>query len=664
MYWNNMHDLLIGNPLLLPYDVNGNYMTNAEQLERGYNLGTYLPNPLANADTKSLGLHAQKEWNLFMSAYLQIQPIRDLIFKSQFGYRYNQGSYRGMTRIHANGQDVASQDGASQSMWQSSSISWENTLAYTKQLGLHNVNVVIGNTIQKNTYGESLNASGKNNLFESDWDRAWVSNTQNSALADVSIGGDPSGDWSLASFFGRASYNYNEKYMAQFTLRADGSSNFAPGHRWGYFPSASIGWVITNEKFMESTASWLDFLKLRASWGQNGNQSISNFQYLMTFGFSKSSGYYYGVGNHESPTTGGYANVLQNPDVTWETSEQLDLGIDARFLGGRLGLAFDWYKKTTKDWLLVAPILSVYGLNAPYVNGGDVENKGFEIGLNWNDHIGDFTYGINFNLAYNKNEVTKINNGEGIIHGPSNVLMQGSDEVYQAKVGEPIGYFYGMKTDGVFQNQAQIDAWKAKYTDNIHGGNPQPGDLIYVDTNGDNVIDLSDRCNIGDPHPDFTAGMSINLGYKGFDFSATAAGAFGQQILRSTNNDSNMADNLSQKLVYGSWRGEGTSNFLPKLNDLKNINYMTMSEIWLEDADYVKIQNITIGYDFKRLWKSCPLQQLRLYVAANNLFTFTGYSGMDPEMGSDGGTNSWAAGIDNGFYPTPRTYMVGVNVKF
>jgi hypothetical protein len=182
---------------------------------------------------------------------------------------------------------------------------------------------------------------------------------------------------------------------------------------------------------------------------------------------------------------------------------------------------------------------------------------------------------------------------------------------------------------------------------------------------GDNIIDLEDRCNIGDPHPDFTAGMNINLGYKGFDFSATAAGAFGQQILCSTNNDSNMADNLSQKLVFGSWRGEGTSNFLPKLNNLKNINFMTMSEIWLEDADYVKIQNVTLGYDFKKLWKSCPLQQLRLYVSANNLFTFTGYSGMDPELGSEGGSgNTWAAGIDNGFYPTPRTYMVGVNVKF
>ena len=669
MYWNNMHDLLIGNPLIPAYNANGDYFTNADYAAAGYNLGATPVNPLANADTKGLGLHASKGWNLFMSAYLQIQPIKDLIFKSQFGYRYWSGSYRSMTRIHANGTDVATQDGASQSLDVGSQISWENTLSYTKQFGLHNLNVVIGNTIQKNSYGEHLEASGKNNLFEDDWKRAWVGNTQNAQLADVALNGYPIGDWSLASFFGRASYNYDERYMAQFTLRADGSSNFAKGHRWGYFPSASIGWVVTNESFMESAQSWLNFLKLRASWGQNGNQSISNFQYLTTFSFAAANGYFYGVNqgvaNHTAPTTGGYADVLQNPDVTWETSEQIDLGIDARFLNSRLGLAFDYYVKKTKDWLLQAPILAVYGLGAPYVNGGDVKNSGVELGLNWNDHVGDFRYGINFNVAYNKNEVTKINNGEGIIHGPSSVLIQGSEEVYRAEEGEPIGYFYGMKTAGVFQNQAQVDAWKQTYTDNIHGGNPQPGDLIYVDTNGDNVIDSSDRCNIGDPHPDWTAGLNINMSYKGFDFSITAAGAFGQQILRSTNNDSNMADNLSQKLVYGSWRGEGTSNFLPKLNNLKNINFMTMSDIWLEDADYVKIQNITLGYDFTNIWKNSPFSQLRLYFAAQNLFTITGYSGMDPEMGADGGYSyGWAAGIDNGFYPNPRTYMVGVNIKF
>lgn len=488
------------------------------------------------------------------------------------------------------------------------------------------------------------------------------------SLDEISIGGSPSSDSSLASFFGRVSYNYAEKYMFQATVRADGSSNFARGHRWGWFPSASAGWVLTNEKFMEPVKNVMDFFKLRVSWGQNGNCNISNFQYLSTFAFSESDAYYFGVDNHSTPTTGGYADVLKNEDVTWETSEQLNIGFDARFLDSRLGLTFDWYSKKTKDWLVQAPILSVYGLTAPYVNGGDVKNTGIELGLSWNDRIGkDFQYGANFNLATNKNEVTRIANSEGIIHGPSSVLHQQETEVFRAQVGHPIGFFYGFKTAGVFQNQEQIDEWQQTYTDQVHG-TLAPGDVIYVDTNGDNIITEDDKCEIGDPHPDMTIGFSLNASYKGFDFSVTGAGAFGHQILRTQTKGESNVENISKKILYGSWKGEGTSNFLPRYDNLNNVNWMKMSEIWLEDADYVKIQNITLGYDFKRIWKSCPLSQLRLYVQAQNLFTFTGYSGTDPEIGSDGGTSddgySWAAGIDNGYYPSPKTFIIGVNLKF
>ena len=710
MYWNNMHDLLVGNPLIPAYDANGNYMTNAEQQAAGYNLGTNPPNPLANADTKGLGLHASKGWNLFMSAYLQIQPIKDLIFKSQFAYRYWSGSYRSMTRIHAIGTDVATQDAASQSLNIGSSISWENTLAYTKQLGDHNINVVIGNTIQKNTYGENLNGSGKNNLFESDWDRAWVGNTQPTQFADVYnaenwVKSQYQGDWSLASFFGRASYNYAEKYMAQFTLRADGSSNFAPGKRWGYFPSASIGWVITNEKFMEKTASWLDFLKLRASWGQNGNQSISNFQYLTTFAFSSASGYYYGKGAHTTPTTGGYADVLQNPDVTWETSEQIDLGIDARFFGGRLGLAFDWYSKKTKDWLLRAPILSVYGLNAPYVNGGDVENKGIEIGLNWNDHIGnDFTYGVNFNLAYNKNEVTKINNGEGIIHGPGSVLIQGSDEVFRAQVGEPIGFFYGYKTDGVYTSleDIQTSPKAEKYPANgVFSKNTTVwvGDVKYKDINGDGIIDENDRTNIGSPLPKFTFGWTNTFRYKNFDLSIFINGSYGNKVfnymkMKLTHMNSTWTNQLVDVLdcttlapidpnkdysagvdrgdgqLVWNWYDDITNVRIDKEGKLPRASIMDpndndrISDRYIEDGSYIRLKNVTLGYTFpKHLVGKLGLETLRLQVNIQNLLTITGYKGYDPEIGASTASNH-VMGLDNGRYPSPTTYSFGVNVTF
>ena len=667
MYWNNIHDLLIANPLLPVYDKDGNCYTNAEMAADGWTLGS-VSNPLAIAATTSQGLNQSNNWNVNANAYLEIQPIKKLIFRSQFGYRFGSSSYRAMTRVHASGTNVADQDQASQSMDTWSRITFENTLSYTFDIDKHNISVVGGQSIEKNTYGEHLNASGNNLLFGDSWDHAFLDNAQIKKLADVSVAGNPSADNSIASFFGRASYNYDEKYMLQATLRADGSSNFARNHRWGVFPSASVGWVITNEKFMESVQSWMNFLKLRASWGQNGNCNIPNFQYLTQVGFSTANSYFFGVGNHEEPTTGGSFNVLGNPDLTWETSEQIDLGIDARFLNGRLGLAFDWYKKTTKDWLVRAPILGVYGIGAPYINGGDVKNTGVEFAVNWNDQLSNgLRYGVSANLTYNKNEVTKLANAEGIMHGPGAVWHQLEGEVYRAQVGEPIGFFYGYKTDGVFQNGEQIAAYAAKIDDKVHGGsaNLRPGDLIFVDANGDGAIDDNDRTNIGDPHPDVTLGINANVSYKGFDFSITGNGAFGQQILRTWANQDFLPQNPTKKIIYGSWKGENTSNKLPIFDGFDTPNWKNMSSAMLEDGDYFRIANVTFGYDFKHLWKTCPLQQLRLYVAANNLYTFTGYTGMDPEVGGEGGSgNAWAAGIDTGVYPAPRTFLVGVNIKF
>jgi len=664
MYWNNVHDLLIGNPLLPVYDANGNYYCNDAMNAEGWTKGG-ASNPLATVAQTSQGLNLSKSWNINMTAYMEVQPIKNLIWRSQFGYKTGNSAYRQMGKVANNGSVPVVQEEISQSMSTWSSWSLENTLSYTADFGQHNLNVIVGNTLEKNAYGMNMSTTSHKSLFGDDWDRAFISNTKPGNLSDISISGDPQGDWSLASFFGRASYNYAEKYMAQFTLRTDGSSNFMRGHRWGTFPSASVGWVVTNEKFMEKTQSWLDFLKIRGSWGQNGNQSISNFQYLTSFAFDNLNGYYFGVGNKITQTTGGYANILKNEDVTWETSEQIDLGIDARFFNSRLGFTFDWYQKTTKDWLVQAPIQAVWGLSAPYINGGDVKNTGIEIGLTWNDRIGkDFSYGAGFNLATNKNEVTHIANTEGIIHGPASVLHQQESEIFRAEVGKPIGYFWGMKTAGVFQNTAQINEWLKTNVDEMHG-TPVPGDLIFVDANGDGLVNKLDKVEIGNPHPDLTIGFNLHAEYKGFDFSVTGSGAFGQQIVRTWDKGESTVSNYNRKLLYGSWKGEGTSNFLPKLDNMNGVNWMTFSDIWLEDADYVKIQNVTLGYDFKRLWKKCPFGQLRLYVQAQNLYTFTGYSGLDPEIGSDGGTSiSWGSGIDNGFYPSPRTYLFGVNVKF
>ena len=658
IYGNSIHNMLIGNPLLPAYDAEGNFYDYDDKVNNGWNFDGNTGNPLAGTALSNWGLNLSKNYALQSSAYLEIQPIKNLVFRSQFGYKMTASSYRSYDGIrHLSNNTNVTMDNVYQSASSGHNITLDNTIAYKFNVAdLHQFDVVVGQSVEKWGMGSNINASGNNSIFEGSFDHAWVDNTKPTELSQRGAGGSPWGEGALASFFGRANYNYKETYMASLTMRADGSSNFARGNRWGYFPSASAGWVMTNESFMEDAKSWMDFLKLRASWGQNGNASINPFQYQTTFAFDTSNGYYFDSGK-KVQTVGGYADILANPDVTWETSEQLNFGLDSRFLNSRLGLTFDWYVKTTKDWLVTAPISGVWGLNPPAVNGGDIENRGFEVALNWNDKVGEFNYGATVNFAHNKNEVTRIANAEGIIHGDANVLSQGTTEMYRAQVGYPIGYFYGYKTAGVFQNWSQVDGTAAKYA------GAQPGDMIFVDSNNDGKITEDDRTQIGNPHPDFTMGLNLNFSYKGFDLNITGAGAFGQQIAKSYRS---FADSPLQNYttdIFGRWTGEGTSNKLPRLTSGSHTNWQNISDIYIEDGDYLKIQNLTIGYDFKKLFPTMPLGQARLYLTAQNLFTFTGYSGMDPEIGY-GYDKSWVSGIDLGYYPSPRTYMVGVNLKF
>jgi len=657
IYWNDIHNMMIGCPLMPVYSDNGDYFAKADKASSGLDLlSPNISNPIASM-VNNRGQNLSKNYNLNTSAYLEIQPIKNLIFKSTFGYKMSASSYRQYTPTYELSTDAINTiDKVNQSM--SAGYSWtlENTLAYSLKLQDHSFNAIIGQSLEKWGMGESMNVTNGYSLFD-DFEHAWLDNTKGLTSGVTTINGSPWGEGGLESFFSRLGYNYKETYMATIVMRADGSSNFARGNRWGYFPSVSAGWVISNESFMESSKNWLDFLKLRGSWGQNGNSAIDNFQYLATVAFDLTGAYSFG-NNKASQSTGGYAEILPNKNIKWETSETTDLGFDARFLKSRLGLAFDWYNKKTIDWLVRAPVLGSYGTNAPYINGGDVVNKGIELALNWNDKVGDFTYGANFNIAHNVNEVTRIDNGEGIIHGDANVLSQGTTEMYRAEVGKPIGYFWGYKTAGVFQNADQIRNTKA-----FLQKDPQPGDLIFVDTNADGKIDTKDKVEIGNPHPDFTIGFGINFGYKGFDFNVSGTGAFGQQIAKSYRS---FADTKVQNYatdIFGRWHGEGTSNKLPRLSSGSNANWQEISDIYIENGDYVKIQNVTLGYDFKKLFAKLPFGQARLYVTAQNLYTFTKYSGQDPEIGYGGG-QSWVSGVDLGFYPSPRTILMGVNIKF
>ena len=687
MYWSYIHSLLQTNPFMpqYAYDNDGNILEvyNHEKYGAGWN-DFWFSNPWEGLTKGGFNSLAEsRSLNVGATAFMTIQPIKGLRFRSQFNYNWNSNAYRnyGEPRSPSAGSGTVNSYSVSQSQGMGSGWSVENTITYDLPIfSGHKISVMAGQSFQSSAWG--INLGGSNKVLKGEqlatlkgWDSAYLSNLKLVAATDASLTGSPNDEEYLASWFGRATWNWNETYMATVTLRYDGSSIFNDGKRWGTFPSASVGWVITNEKFMESTRNWMDFFKLRASWGQNGNNRIPKYQYLATIALSGGSGdtgYKFAsdmaTSTSGTPKSGAYSNIVPNPDLTWETSEQLDFGFDARFFNSRLGVNFDWYKKTTKDWLIRAPQVSILGTNPSYINGGDVRNTGIELAISWNDRIGkDFSYNASVNFATNKNKVTRIANENGYINGSSGVLSQGTEYVYRAEVGKPIGYFYGMSYSGIWQNQDQINAARAAGKAVLD--NAQPGDCIWDDYNGDGIINYtegptSDRHEIGNPNPDVTLGINLGFAWRGLDFSVNGAGAFGQQIMRSYRSFGDSWWHNYDTTILGRWHGEGTSNDQPRISGTGHQNTIWVSTRYMENADYFKIKAITLGYDFKYLWKGCPFQQLRLYVQAQNLATFTGYKGLDPEVGSSGGTDSWASGIDLGLYPPARTYLIGASIKF
>lgn len=663
IYWNAIHDALIKSPLMPAWNDDGSYYVYADQLKDGYQWDTANNNdfnPIAYLDYAANQTESKSHY-LQASAYVDLQPIKKLHFRSQFGYLMGANSGRSYSPVYELGRASAhTEDAVSQSAYSYNRFTWDNTASYNITAGDHSIDVLAGASLEKWGNGETISASMRGSDF-SDLEHAYLSNVSAAPSSTSSISGGPYSQGAIASFFGRANWNYKEKYMASATVRADGSSTFARGHRWGVFPSVSAGWVMSNEPWMEGAKGTLDFFKLRASWGQNGNCSVNTFEYLnlITLGNGAGQGYNFGDAISEQ-SIGAYSPKLTNPDLTWETSEQVDLGLDARFFRSRLSLEFDWYVKTTKDWLVTAPVLYSFGTGAAAVNGGNVRNSGVELALRWNDTVGDFSYGISANGSYNKNRVTKIANADGIIHGATGIPWNGADEIYRAEVGMPIGYFYGYQTAGVFQTQEEIDAYTGP---KMNGASTSPGDLIFVDTNHDGALNADDRTIIGDPHPDFTAGLSLNFAWKGIDLSVTGFGAFGHQIFKDYRDyTAGTYANFTTE-VYQTWTGAGSSNRWPRLSSSSSTNWSTISDLYIENADYFKIQNVTLGVDIAKFIRNFPLQTLRLYVTGQNLFTFTKYAGMDPEIGYGAG-DGWAQGIDLGFYPSSRNILIGLNIKF
>lgn len=668
IYWNDLHSAIVANPLLpLYYDkrelletTNG-YAPTLEGVHRN------LHNPVANMYYRH-NFNWGKSNSIIGNVYAVLEPIKNLKYRSSFGINSWFGHSRNYNPVYGLADsNKRTTDGVTQSKYQGTDYTWTNTLTYDWRVNTHSFNFLVGSEMLKNVLNSNISAYKAKTDFGTP-DNAYLDNVQVvESVGDITATGR---DWAaqgggLMSYMARASYNYSEKYMFDITFRADGSSNFAKNNRWGYFPSMSAGWNFTEEEFMPEI-DWLSFGKLRASWGQNGNQSIPNFIYLSNIEYL-SKGYYFGADKLVSAPTAIPANI-PNSDVKWETSEQLNFGLDARLFNSRMGVTFDWYKKSTKDWLVVAPVLGTSGADAPYINGGDVENKGYELMISWNDKAGDFNYGVTLSGAYNQNKITRLDNAEGVITGAVNVLAQNTSYVSRASVGHPIGYFYGYKTDGIFQNQSEVDAYVTADGKPIMIGSEdgvfrRPGDVRFIDQNGDGVIDDADKVMLGSPLPDFELGLQLNAEYKGVYVNTTLVGKLGMQVMQSYRDFAGLPMENFPASAMNRWHGEGTSNRLPRLSAVTNANYSYVSDIYMHDADYLRISNLTLGYRFDNLLKSVNwLQSAAVYMSFNNLYTFTKYDGMDPEIGY--APNAWASGIDLGLYPSPRTVMFGVNLTF
>ena len=660
IYNNNLRGAFSTSPLVPVYDANGNYYSTVDS-DWNKNDGNPYGTMMMNRYNQS------KNTSVDANVYVQIEPIKNLKFKTVFGLNYGGSNYRSFTPIYKftpqSGNGITK---VNQSNGNGTSLVWTNTLTYDFDIKDHHISALLGSETTKYD-GESTGSYGVNlTAGFDDWEHAYVENTEK-GHADRKVSGGPYDATRGQSFFARLGWSWKDRYMVNATMRADGSSKFAKGHRWGYFPSVSAGWTLTEEDFLKPAASWLDFLKLRLSWGQVGNANINCYQYLAPVTTSNTNYNFGATGGTDAWVMGAYTERLANEKVKWETSEQYNVGLDARFLRQRLSLTLDGYIKSTKDWLVQAPIRATAGTGGPVINGGDVKNKGIEVGLSWNDNIGrDFTYSVGANFAYNHNEVGNIPTLDGIIHGKDNQIYQNAEEFYRAENGHAIGYFWGYKTAGLFQNQKEINDWIAA-GNGIYQADVKPGDVKYVDVNHDGVINASDKVDLGNGLPKYTFGFNVNLAWKGFDLSANFTGAAGFQIAQSYRDPSSSQANYSRRILK-RWTGEGTSNEIPRVT-YGDVGNWLFSDLYLQDGDYIRLQNLTMGYDFKKLisWKG--LSKMRLYFQVQNLFTLTKYDGMDPEIGSFNGTNgnssdSWVSGVDMGYYPHPRTFIVGLNLAF
>jgi TonB-linked SusC/RagA family outer membrane protein len=640
-------------------------------------------NPLFSIETNRY----QNLNNYFLlSSYLELTLLEGLKFKTNAGITYN--GYNGYYFSPEDDRLVnqyGSLAGATQNASYSQSINssfdwlWENTLSYDKTFGRHTLNLVAGLSAQENRYN-SMAGSGipPNNT---------VMDLSQSTAVKFTTGQNGETIQTLYSQFGRLNYNYDERYFVTATLRRDGSSKFDVGHQYGIFPSGAVKWHAKNESFLRDV-DWLSDLNFRGSYGEVGNSAtIAPFQFLALYaagtGPNTAPNYGYTFGVPKTYNPGIYSTQPANPNLKWETDYQTDIGMDVAFLNGNLRLTADWFQRKSKDFLLYIPTPAQSGYYFQSENVGEMLNKGVELSLAFNHPVNrDFTWGANLTWSAISNELTAISSGVSDLFNfgnPTTALpaMVGWGQFSDSKVGQPVGEFYGYKSLGIFQTQAQIDALnataKAKGFNAYQQSVTAPGDRYFADVDGNGTVNAKDQTALGSPIPKFFGGLNLDATYRNWDFNLYFYGVYGNKIFNYAENNLESfgnrsfvgVENISEEYLNNAWTPKNPSNRFARItsNDAA-IGSNVASSQYIEDGSFLKVKNLTVGYTIpQRIVDRAQLAKVRIYFSTQNLATVTGYKGLDPEIGIQGG-NATQNGLDNGTYPSSRYFTVGLNVSF
>jgi TonB-linked SusC/RagA family outer membrane protein len=620
-------------------------------------VGQEIKNPLAIIHNR-LGNYAW-DHNIVGNAFVDITPVKGLVIHSSLGTKmafYGSESFSPSV-FYNNSTSIGQTNINRQENWV---INWnvENTISYNKIFDRHNVTLLAGWGEYKdgNTRGATVQY---NNIYANYFDQASFRFTTLPQDRQNSSGSDGT-DHRINSLFSRVQYNYDEKYLLTALIRRDGSSRFGSDNRFGYFPSVSVGWVPTRESFFP-TSNVLNNLKIRASYGVTGNDGIGDFAYVTTVDPGGQRNYSFGT--TDAVYLGFSPSGPARADLKWEETRQTDIGLDAVLLNS-LTFTVDVYKKKTVGILQNPTIPAYAGYGSFAQNFDDIENTGLEMELGYKKKIGELNFGVNGNISFYKNKVTKMIPGQKFIEDNS-ATFQNLGNITRTGLGLPYQQFYGYKALGVFQTQDEIDHYTGPNGNKLQP-NAKPGDMKWANLNGDNSIGVDDRTYLGNPNPTVSYGLTINLGYKNFDFVIFGSGSGGNKIFQGLRRLDIATANYTKK-YFNAWTATNTNTNVARLVDGDpNANYSKMSSFYLESGTFFRLRTIQLGYTFpKALTNRWGMKNLRAYVLSENLFTITKYSGYNPEVGVSPDSGGGAQfGIDRGTYVQPRAFLVGVNVGF